>query len=162
MLGKKTPRNPLQKKKKKKSEARGLQCYEDESMQVLLITAQARINSANFLVPSGNIYLVWVPIAALADYHKLKTSQIDYLTGLKVESLHVSQWGQIKVSPCLCCFQEAAGKNPGFCPFLVLEAICIPWLVNPSLPTGLAPWFWGFCLPLLHLKDPCDFTGPTK
>lgn len=72
------------------------------------------------------------PIAALTDYHKLKTPHIDYLTGLKVKSLHGSQWGQIKVSPRLCRFQEAAGKNPGFCPFLVLEAICIPGLVNPS------------------------------
>lgn len=31
---------------------------EDVRPQVLLNTAQARINSANFLAPSGNIYLV--------------------------------------------------------------------------------------------------------
>lgn len=34
-----TKESASKKKKKKKSEARGLQCYEDESMQVLLITA---------------------------------------------------------------------------------------------------------------------------
>ena len=67
-----------------------------------------------------------------------KTTQICYLTIVKVRIQHGSHWAKIKVCAGLVP-SETLGKNPLPCHFQLLEAACIPGLMatsfQPLLPS---------------------------
>lgn len=135
--------------------------------------------SSGMMVFSKPLHLILYksPFAVVTNYHKvngLKTTQMYSITVLGGQKSKMTlSW----VRPShwqVALFLESLAENWFPCPFQRLEATYIPCLAVPSstskacshstdltrLPLShLLLWF--SCLPLVHLKEPCNFIRST-